>query len=237
MSVKETIKRFIPPAWRFRVLELKKRLLFESYKANSYSGDGEDIILSKLFPKQTTGLYIDVGCFHPKLISNTYLLYQRGWHGINIDPNLEVIKLFQRARPQDKNILCGVARESGTKTYYNFTHPGVNTFDQAHADEKAAKEWNELVNTRELTCRTLADLLTEHVHEETIDILDVDVEGMDLEVLQSNDWRRFRPRVVLVEDRKFRTKLTSSDIYQYLEEQGYAFHAYNNITLIMTDTQ
>lgn len=235
MSMKTFLKKHIPPTWQFRLMHWKKRLLLQSFRTDTYSADGEDIVLEKLFRNQKTGLYVDVGCFHPRLFSNTYKLWKRGWHGINIDPNPEVMSLYRHERPRDTNLELGVAKTAEEKVYYNFTNAGVNTFDEAHAKEKGAKEWNQLVSETKITCQPLSEILAEHTGGQTIDVLDVDVEGMDLEVLQSSDWGRFRPRVVLVEDRDFRTQVTASDAYLYLTQQGYVFHAYNNITLIMLD--
>ncbi len=233
MSLKTKLKQSVPPAWRFRLLELKKRLTLSSFKTNTYSGDGEDVLLLKLFKEKPEGFYVDVGCFHPKMISNTCLLHARGWRGVNIDPNGQVIKLFNQYRPKDTNLELGIAKKADTKTYYNFTHPGVNTFDQVHAEEKSNKNWNELISTSKIQCQPLAAVLQKYSEGKKIDILDVDVEGLDLEVLESNDWKLFRPSVVLVEDRMFREELTESAIYHFLQERGYVFHAYNNITLIM----
>jgi len=54
--------------------------------------------------------------------------------------------------------------------------------------------------TKEIACRRLGDVLRDRVPAGTrIDFLTIDVEGLDLEVLRSNDWERFRPELVLVE--------------------------------------
>jgi hypothetical protein len=81
---------------------------FTKFKQTHYSQNGEDIILQSLFPREHTGFYVDVGAHHPYRISNTYLLHQQGWSGINIDPNPETIAFFNRARPKDININIGV---------------------------------------------------------------------------------------------------------------------------------
>ena len=59
------------------------------------------------------------------------------------------------------------------------------------------------------------------------------LEGLDLEVLMSNDWDMYNPSVILVEDKTFRKKLSDSDVYKYLIGKDYVFHSYMDITLIM----
>ena len=69
----------------------------------------------------------------------------------------------------------------------------------------------------------MADILGEHLPANTaIDFLSVDVEGWDLEVLKSNDWTRFRPRVVLAEQFGSSIGEASSDpLFVYLASVGY----------------
>ena len=51
----------------------------------SYSYGGCDLLINYIFKSQAKGFYVDVGCQHPISNNNTYLLYKRGWHGLNID--------------------------------------------------------------------------------------------------------------------------------------------------------
>ena len=55
-----------------------------------------------------------------------------------------------------------------------------------------------------------------------IDFLSVDVEGLDLQVLESNDWDKYRPRVVLAEVLGASLNTIKQDpVYKYLTNQGY----------------
>jgi len=202
----------------------------------SFSGNGEDLILKQyIFKKKKDGFYVDIGAFHPKHISNTHFLYKRVWKGINVDPNPETMNLFKKQRPQDVNLLCGVAKEEKPLKYYSFSHSGINTFSKEHAEHKESKSWSTLLETKDVMCYPLSKIFNEYLPEgQNIDLLDVDVEGIDLEVLESNDWEKYKPSVILVEDREFRDKLSNSKTYSYLENQGYKLHSYADITLIMT---
>ena len=82
-----------------------------------YSKNGEDNFLLKFFKKRITGTYIDIGAFHPYRFSNTYLLYTKGWNGLNIDINKKSIDLFNIARPNDINLNVAIG-EVNKKKYF-----------------------------------------------------------------------------------------------------------------------
>jgi hypothetical protein len=57
----------------------------EPYLNQSYSQEGEDMVLYRTFETVKEGFYVDVGAHHPDRFSNTYKFYKQGWRGINID--------------------------------------------------------------------------------------------------------------------------------------------------------
>ena len=79
---------------------LKDFLNWDQWKRHSYSQEGEDLVLRKIFKKQDKGFYVDVGAHHPKRFSNTFLLYKKGWNGINIDATPGSMKLFNKFRSE-----------------------------------------------------------------------------------------------------------------------------------------
>ena len=168
----------------------------------SSAQEGEDLILLRLFGNAHRGFYVDVGAHHPFRFSNTCALYMRGWHGINIDADPDAIEAFRGERPRDINLSLGVLQTSGKSTLHVFSDPALNTFDEALAREREKLPGYRLVAKREVETERLDTILAQHLPEGTmIDVLNVDAEGRDLEVLRSSDWRRFRPRCVLVEAR------------------------------------
>ncbi|MEN9920420.1 MAG: hypothetical protein RL538_313 [Candidatus Parcubacteria bacterium] len=239
MNLKSYIRNAVPPQYIYKLLHLKKTLPFFGGAAiKSYSGNGEDIILMHyLFKDKKNGFYVDVGSFHPKIISNTYQLHEKmGWRGINIDPNPQTHKLFKKYRPHDVNLRVGIAETEEEKTYYNFSYSGANTFDEAFGEAKTNKSWNTLLSKEKLPCVPLTSIFEKHLSPNTtIDLLDIDVEGLDLQVLKSNDWTKYRPNVVLVEDQKFRRSPGDTEVFNFLTKNGYRMHSYLNITLIMVE--
>ena len=78
-----------------------------------WSQSGEDIVLAELLPDRR-GLYVDVGAAHPRLGSNTYFLYRRGWDGLLVEPNPRIAADLRKARPRDRVIQAAAGATSGT---------------------------------------------------------------------------------------------------------------------------
>lgn len=215
------IKKLISPRLQFRFVSLKHT--FTKFKQNHYSQNGEDILLNSLFPENYKGFYIDVGAHHPYRISNTYLLFKRGWRGINIDANPESIKLFERARPKDKNIMAGVSEKEETLSYHMFSDPAVNTFSDKEADKWKNKNWIEYLGEKKIQALPLKTIFKENINrDQKIDVLSIDVEGFDLKVLESNDWNKFSPKVVIVEAHDFILEnMHEHPLYLYLNKKEY----------------
>lgn len=166
----------------------------------SYSANQEDVILHRIFGGQETGFYIDVGAAHPVMENDTKALYDRGWTGVNVEPNPSLFTELQRLRPRDRNLNLALSDGKGEFDYFEVVGTGLSTLDPAEADRCAAN--GHVVIQHRMVTRTLGAILAEQPPEaipETIDLLKVDVEGYEERVLAGNDWQRFRPRVILVE--------------------------------------
>jgi FkbM family methyltransferase len=204
----------------------------------SYSQQGEDMILHCLFQGHRTGFYVDVGAHHPSRFSNTYFFYLRGWRGINIDAMPGSMDAFREVRPEDINLECGVAEVAGRLTFYRFDEPAVNSFSREVSEARAAEGHFRLIDRTEVPTRPLAEILSEHLSPgRPIDFLNVDAEGLDLEVLRSNDWSRFRPKVVVAEDIDvlMLDDLGRSPIVEFLRGHGYRPCAKGLHSLLMAD--
>jgi FkbM family methyltransferase len=159
----------------------------------SFSQFGEDIFLSHFFAAQRSGFYVDVGALHPAHMSNTLLLYRAGWRGINIEPDPEGVRLFRRYRPRDINLELAISSDEGAADFVvagAFSGLKGSTYLWGTARSRVIQ----------VTTRRLASVLDEYLPEKTeIDFLCVDCEGHDREILLSNDWQRYRPRLVAAE--------------------------------------
>ncbi len=181
--------------------KIKKLILGYNRFSPSFSQAGEDMILRNLFSKIQDGFYIDVGAYHPTAGSNTYYLHRfRGWRGINIEPNPEQINLFEKVRPSDINLNIGISTKSVKLNYYILKKESstMNSFSLDFL-KKIGQE-NSIEKIIEVQTYPLQYVLEEHLSKnKCIDLLDIDVEGLDLEVLQSNDWDKYRPKSIVIE--------------------------------------
>ena len=222
----------IVPERLFPSLVRLRNTLFEGPR-KSYSQFGEDIVLEKLLKKKI-GFFVVGGAYHPSHYSNTYLLYKKGWRGINIDPNSDTIKLFEKWRGGDVSIQKGVSGKSGFLTLYTFSHSNWNTFSKEKAERWKRRPGVNFLGEQKVACSPLRDILDEHLPKDTeIDLLNIDAEGMDLEVLLSNDWARYSPRVIVVESAEFDPHEPSKDeIFRYLQKEDYRLYAFMGVSLI-----
>lgn len=206
----------------------------------SYSQEGEDMILRRIFENRKEGFFVDVGAYHPTLYSNTCFFYRMGWRGINIEPNPEYIWMFQKYRNRDINLAVGVSDVETDLPYYMFNEPALNTVEEAIAKRPTRnKERVYPIGKTVINVRRLETILQEHLPENRkIDFLSVDVEGHEFQVILSNDWERFRPKCLLVEvlysDLE---EIIRSKLHRFMKEAGYTLHAKTANTLFYLDAR
>jgi FkbM family methyltransferase len=231
--MKHLIKAFLPKPV-LRSLDSIREKWFRTYSRKSYSQEGEDMLLERFLEHRHSGFYVDVGAHHPKRFSNTYRLYCRGWRGLNIDANPGSMTLFQQIRPKDINIEAAVSSTTQELTYYIFNEPALNTFSRDLALERVGGIYSIVKETNIITV-PLSQLLDQHVPTNTrIDLMTVDVEGLDFDVLQSNDWSRYSPEFILVECLGISSleETTSDRVAQLLLGQHYTMVAKTMSTVL-----
>lgn len=191
------------------------------------SQSGEDVVLQRIFHGKKNGFYVDIGSFHPVKYSNTYMLHRLfGWKGINIDASSESIELFKQSRPDDINIHSAVGSREGQMNLIKFKHPARNTLSKKNLKRQLNRGDTEVVGHERVEVKRLSKILNEYVPENTkIDLLDVDVEGYDLDVLKTNDWNRFRPKVILIEDYEYSSGQTTK-VSKYLTSLSYSLNSH-----------
>ena len=147
-----------------------------------------------------------------------------GWRGINIDATPGAMRLFCDIRSGDINVEAFVAEEKGSVTMYLFNEPALNTCSAKQvAKVLSSSSRYQVVGEVSVATRTLHSILDEHLTEsQTIDLLHIDVEGAEMGVLRSNDWNRYRPNLVLVE--QLATDLSKTfdhETTRFLHKVGY----------------
>lgn len=202
-----------------------------------YSQEGESLILDRFFNSQEKGCYVDVGAHHPKRFSNTYAFYKRGWRGVNIEPTPGTREMFDALRPEDVFLPIAVSNKTSVQDFYIFNESALNTFNKSLAEEYQRAGY-ELTEVRPMSSSTLEILLDEWQNGRPIDFMSIDVEGHELPVLQSNDWTRFRPRVLLVEILNFDLNHPESyPVHNFMLEHGYVLFAKTYNTAFYKDAR
>jgi len=209
------------------------RILKRKYQSKkiSYSLSSVDLIVDYIFKYKNDGLYIDVGCQHPISNNNTYILYKKGWNGINIDLDKTNIDLFNISRPDDTNINIAVSDKSGNVNlfYYHDGSP-INTINSQNADYQK----NKFKKIKLIKSETLNKILANINFNKKVDYLNIDVEGHELNVLKGFNILKYRPSIISIEYLDYEMKqlelknnnlenIINSNIYKYLIQNEYFF--------------
>ena len=193
--------------------------------SNNFSQEGEDIFLIDFFKDRLNGFYIDVGAFHPYRINNTYLLYKKGFRGINIDISATSIDFFNFARPDDVNLNIGASDKFEDKIFFSKKNLSFhNTLSKSLAESDIQTE--PFKKKYSISCKPLDYIIKKtKFSNKTIDFLNIDAEGYDYQVLLGLNLKRYNPKGICIEisplvDKK-NEQYKNTKIYKYLLKHGY----------------
>ena len=169
----------------------------------SFAQQGEDLILDRIITRvlnwdiNKTYNYIDVGAYDAVDHSVTYLLYLRGWRGIVFDPSFTTEKSFRFWRKRDKLIRAVVGDEDNTTV--DFYIPNSSNGDKSLTSSKYPPI-EKIENYEKLTFKQVN--LNKELRRQGIDkinFLNLDVEGAELEIINSFDFEFFKPSIIAIE--------------------------------------
>jgi FkbM family methyltransferase len=189
----------------------------------SYAQNGEDVVLDRVFAGVENGFYIDVGACNPVEDSVTYHFYERGWRGVNVEPDPSEFERLAAARDRDVNLETAVGPGAEMVTFYPSTVRGHGTVDRMLAGDRG--QTMEL----QVTQIPLSTIFAEHAPPGGVDFLKIDVEGAEAEVVASADWDRDRPRVVIVEAVDSAGQPVHEQWESLLLEHGYTFALFDGV--------
>lgn len=187
----------------------------------SYAERLEDLVLYCVLKDVDKGFYVDVGANDPTIDSVTKFFYDRGWHGINIEPLPDKCALLAEMRPRDINLCVGLGSERGKLKI--FESGKVSTFSVEIAGSKPI---NALSNPQRLKkILTLSEVYDKYTTESEVHFCKIDVEGYERQVLEGiKDWRKFRPWVFCIESTLPMTNIPCHDKWEsILLENDYVF--------------
>jgi hypothetical protein len=207
-----------------------RKTFLTNYRRTYYAQFGEDTILRELIGKKRGGFYVDVGCYHPKKFSNTYMLHTRGWNGVNIDMEQEKVNLFRLARPRDFNVVAAV---SDVRQQVTIHRDRPHSLGSTIVPGLLPKEDPNLAPLT-LVTRSLDEILGASPWAgKEIDVISIDCEGHDFQVLKSLSLATYRPKVIIIESHARDIEaIVAGPMYQYLVGQQYALRSWMHLSLV-----
>ena len=214
---------------------------FKNKPKKSYSFGGVDLLVNHFFKNQKKGIYIDIGCYHPIQGSNTYLLFKKGWNGINIDLDQGSIDLFNHFRKNDYNKKIAISDKKGQLTLYS--HHDRSAV-QSVSIENSKRMSQEGLEAYQIECDMLNSVIEEsQFKNKKIDFLSIDIEGHELTALKNFDFEKYDPSLVVIEynDPELISlefyyqkieNLINSEIYKFMIAKQYKFVNWHHADLI-----
>lgn len=203
----------------------------------TFSQSGEDRIihfLFQVFRSQTVLRYLDIGAAFPDADNNSFLAYTLGGRGLLVEADPDYMPRYAAVRPNDQALNVAVVPQrlvgTGTVEFYAMHDRGWSTVSAEHllVAEKLNKGGIRAKFT--VPCLTINDLLAQHFAGQEIDLLSIDIEGVDAEVLAELDVERFRPRAIIAENAGGVRVHEDS-----MRAKGYQTYAYTHVNTIYVD--
>lgn len=233
--IRSTLKKYISASARNR---LRSRQPGFSFKKSSYSQCGEDLLVSfvlGLICGQRPKKYLDVGANHPFRLSNSALLYENGGIGILVEPDPYFAKLLRRKRRRDKVLQAGVHFSGEERAdLFVMDSPTLNTLSRQEMERYVAMG-HQLVDTVSVDLININTILG---MSEEIDFMNLDIEGLDQDILEMIDWEKYRPVCVCVETISYETKrepIKNDNIIKLMLANDYILYADTFVNSIFID--
>lgn len=192
-------------------------------KFRSYAQNFEDVMLWRALGHIQHGFYVDLGAWSPDYDSVTRAFYERGWRGVNVEPNPKLWGQLVQRRPLDVNLRVAVAATAGTVLMNFVENSGLSTLDDSIAIAHEAAGWSS--QREEVRVVRLEDIFREFVvADQPIHFLKIDVEGLECEIIRDFSWSLYRPWVLVIEATKPMSQEASYEDWEpVLLESAYGF--------------
>ncbi|HOU52281.1 MAG TPA: FkbM family methyltransferase [Smithella sp.] len=208
----------------------------------SYSQCGEDLIIRYIFDvlKTPHPTYLDIGAHHPTYLNNTFIFYDQGSSGVNIEPDPDLFDEFRRQRERDTNLNIGVGDRDEEIPFFVMSVPTLNTFSEVEAKSAASQNKVKIRNVLPIRIRPVNAILEEFFPKTPPDFVSLDVEAFDLTILRSFDFKKWRPKVFCAETITYSEKndgVKIEEIGSLMNAAGYIVYADTHINTIFIDRE
>lgn len=207
----------------------------------SFSQAGEDLIVRFFFQYRQIGeiTYLDVGANEPVSLNNTYYFYRRGYRGVLVEPNRTLCQRIREKRPGDTVLEAGIGVTAEKEAdYFIMSHHSWNTFSREEAEHQV-KESQGKIRIMEVIKMPLLNIndVMERYFQKAPTFLSVDTEGLDLAILKSIDFSRFRPKVICAETLVSSTTRTRSEIPEFMATRDYVVRGGSFVNTVFVDSR
>lgn len=211
-----------------------KKIYYEKYTKKSYSISNVDLVIERIFKNKNDGIYIDVGCNHPIKYNNTYLLYKKGWHGLNIDLDKKSIDQFNKLRKRDINILTLVTSTDNEEKelYYYHERSAINTISKELAKSRNQRH-KEIKKIKGISLNSIIE--KSKFKESKINLLSIDIENYEYEALKNFNFDKYEIDVIVTEITDINVKnleIYNLSLENIVETNLYKLMLKNNYKLI-----
>ncbi len=218
------------------IINFFKKIYYDKYTKKSYSISNVDLIIDRMFANKKKGNFIDLGCNHPIKFNNTYLLYKRGWRGLNIDLDKTSINEFNKIRKFDFNIQALISNTSNEnkKIYFYHERSAINTVSKQLIEHRNSKgEDYKVIQQKTKQLHEIIDISP--LKNKNIDLLSIDIENHEYEVLENFDFKKYKIDVIITEFhdlRQNKLEIYNQNIENIINNKLYKLLVMNEYKLI-----
>ncbi|MDE6005039.1 MAG: FkbM family methyltransferase [Oscillospiraceae bacterium] len=215
----------------------------ELFNKKTYSQAGEDAII--LYACAMLGIpfqecnYLDLGANKPVEMSNTYFFYQQGARGVLLEANPALIPALQNKRSEDIILNQAVTDKSDENIIFNILNlDGLSKIgDISEILEKNPTA--KLMQAITIKTITVNDIIKNYFDNKAPVILNLDIEGLELEILKSIDFEIYRPLFLIIEmipySKNLSVGIKNQELLNFMQSKNYLEYAFTGINSIFID--
>lgn len=182
-----------------------------TYKvSDSCQIDNINSFYEKYFGNKVDGYFVEIGAYDGYTFSNTWGLAEAGWTGLYVEPFPEIAQHCREIHKNNKVIVANYAVSNfegqtelylGPRVDFNGNYIDFPSSTTAYAPDKVTGWGNIYDPNAHMTVpvTTTNKLLKMFGVPPKFDLFVIDVEGTEIRVLNSFTWRRWKPKMIIIE--------------------------------------